>query len=117
MPSFMIAPNVAAGVTNNILAGSAFEFAPRDEKVAIAITVPALSVLGNLVATVMFGADVQVEDAVIPLEIGAAGSGPQIPQNIIVDDVAAAGDRLVIRITNNTAGPLPLQAVVRILPL
>lgn len=114
MPSFVINPDIQPGVTNNILAGSAFEFAPRDEKVAIAITTASFP---DLTATVMFGSDVQVEDAVIPLEIGPAGSGPQIPQNIIVDDVAAAGDRLVIRVTNGTAGALTLQAVVRILPL
>ncbi len=116
MPSFVINPTVGPGVTNNILAGSAFEFAPRDEKVAVAITTLAAS-FPSLTATVMFGSDVQVEDAVIPAEIGPGGSGPQIPQNIIVDDVAAAGDRLVIRVTNGTAGNLTLQAVVRILPL
>lgn len=117
MPSFMISPLVVPGVTNNILAGSAFEFAPRDEKVAIAVTMPLGIAPGVILATVMFGSDVQAEDASVPVEIGPLDSGPQIPQNIFVDDVAAAGDRLVVRINNTTAGNVQLHAIVRILPI
>lgn len=117
MPSYSISQDIAPATTEpNILAGTAFEFAPRDQKVAIALSTT-LAGLGDISSTVMFGADVQMEDGYVPVE-AQVGGGPVIPNNVVVDDVAAAGDRLVIRIQNvDPTNPHRVNAVVRILPL
>jgi len=112
MPNFSVT-NVfgAAGVVANVFAGSAFEFINRPSRVAIAM---ATTVTDTAVATIQFGPEVQLEEGILPIE-ALAGRGPLLPDDILVDDVAAGGDRLVGRVTANAACTVKTRA--RILPI
>lgn len=116
MPNFMVVtPFAAAGVVANVFAGSAFEFVGRPSRVAIAMTVDAAG-LDDVTTTIQFGPEVQLEEGGVPQE-AAAGRGPIMPDDILVDDIAAAGDRLVARVTNTLAGAVIVRTKARILPL
>jgi hypothetical protein len=102
--------SVAAGAVNeNILAGSAFEFARQNSLVSIGIN---QSATGGF-ATVQSGADIVAEEFSPPV----ATVYPIIPDGMYFSDVAAAGDRLVIRYRNPTGGALTVRAVAQVTPL
>jgi hypothetical protein len=110
MPVIMRELSVAAGAVNeNILAGSAFEFARQNSLVSIGIH---QSATGGY-ATINSGADVVAEEFAPPV----AAVYPIIPDNMYFSDVAAAGDRLVIRYRNPTAGALTVRVVCQVTPL
>ncbi|MHC4607354.1 MAG: hypothetical protein ACYTAF_10575 [Planctomycetota bacterium] len=125
MPNFSFRVAVpAGGIVANALAGSPFEFVGRDSKVAVALAMepdaaPPLNG-GTVTATVSFGSELQLQGGVVPMsnpvQVGV-DPGAQIPQNVIVDDVAAAGDRLVIELVSTDATPNNVSGIVRILPL
>lgn len=101
---------VGAGAVNeNILAGSAFEFARQNSLVSVGIT---QSATGGF-ATINAGADVVAEEFSPPI----ATIYPIIPDDMYFSDVAAAGDRLVVRYRNPTGGPLTVRVVCQVTPL
>lgn len=101
---------VAAGAVNeNLLAGSAFEFARQNSLVSIGI---AQSATGGF-ATINSGADVVAEEFSPPI----ATVYPVIPDNMYFSDVAAGGDRLVIRYRNPTGGNITVRIVCQVTPL
>lgn len=98
--------SIAAGAQNdNILSGSAFEFATVDQRVSIGLTGSAT----GLVATITSGSDLVLEES--PLMVLA--TMPIIPDHMYYNDVQARGDRLVIRVRNTSAGALTVRAVVQ----
>lgn len=110
MPVIMKEASVAAGAVNeNILAGSAFEFARQNSLVSIGI---AQSATGGF-ATIQSGADIVAEEFPPPI----ATVYPIIPDNMYFSDVAAAGDRLVVRYRNPTGGALTVRVVCQVTPL
>lgn len=110
MPVIMRETSVAAGAVNeNLLAGSAFEFARQNSLVSIGIS---QSATGGF-ATINAGADVVAEEFSPPI----ATVYPIIPDDMYFSDVAAAGDRLVIRYRNPTAGALIVRVVAQVTPL
>jgi len=110
MPVIMKETSVAAGAVNeNILAGSAFEFARQNSLVSIGIS---QSATGGF-ATVQSGADIVAEEFSPPI----ATVYPIIPDNMYFSDVAAAGDRLVVRYRNPTGGALIVRVVAQVTPL
>lgn len=110
MPVIMRETSVAAGAVNeNILAGSAFEFARQNSLVSIGIH---QSATGGF-ATINSGADVVAEEFSPPI----ATTYPIIPDNMYFSDVAAAGDRLVIRYRNPTGGALVVRVVCQVTAL
>jgi len=110
MPVIMREVAVAAGAVNeNILAGSAFEFARQNSLVSIGI---AQSATGGF-ATIQSGADIVAEEFSAP--IGTVY--PIIPDDMYFSDVAAAGDRLVVRYRNPTGGALTVRVVCQVTPL
>lgn len=116
MPNFSTTNTfAAAGVVANAFAGSAFEFVGRPSRVAIAMTC-SVAAVDACTTTIQFGPEVQLEEGNIPVE-GVVSRGPVLPDDILVDDVAAAGDRLVVRITNTLAGANVVRTKARILPL
>lgn len=113
MPNFsVISVFGAAGVVANAFAGSAFEFIGRPSRVAIGMAADAATF--GATATIQFGPEVQLEEGLIQME-AVANTGVIFPDHILVDDVAAAGDRLVARITAGAAGDIYTKA--RILPI
>lgn len=102
--------SVGAGAVNeNILAGSAFEFARQNSLVSIGI---AQSATGGF-ATIQAGPDIVAEEFSPPI----ATVYPVIPDNMYFSDVAAAGDRLVVRYRNPTGGALTVRVVCQVTPL
>ncbi len=110
MPVIMREVSVGAGdVNENILSGSAFEFARQNSLVSIGI---AQSATGGF-ATINAGADVIAEEFAPPI----ATVYPIIPDDMYFSDVAAAGDRLVVRYRNPTGGALTVRVVAQVTPL
>jgi len=110
MPVIMREVSVAAaGVNENILAGSAFEFARQNSLVSIGIT---QSALGGF-ATVQSGADIVAEEFTPPVKT----EYPIIPDEMYFSDGATAGDRLVVRFRNPTSGALTVRVVAKVTPL
>ena len=104
MPSIRVPFSLAGGATNpNVLQGSAFEFASGVQRTQVAITQELIGAgVGTAVATVQFGPTVALEDAAVASE-STVGAGPRIPDNVVVDDIAAPGDRLRVAIRNTDA--------------
>lgn len=115
MPSFRTTVNLGANATNaNVMAGSAFEFTPSLQNVEVAITQEAGA--GTVVADVQFGPEIQIESASIATE-AAVGRGPELPENIIVADAAAPGDRLTVRLRETAGVATDVTVFVRTEPV
>ncbi len=116
MPNFSF--NVAVGVgatVANALAGSPFEFVGSDSKVAVALAVE-IGGVNTSTSTITFGAELQLQNGSIAAE-RTVGAGALIPENVVVDDVARAGDRLVVELTNADVAIRRVRGIVRILPI
>jgi len=110
VPVIMKESVVAAGAVNeNILAGSAFEFARQNSLVSIGLN---QSATGGF-ATIQSGSDIVAEEFPPPI----ATVYPIIPDGMYFSDVAAAGDRIVVRYRNPTGGPLTVRCVCQVTPL
>lgn len=109
MPTQRFSTTVAAGAVNtNILAGSQFEFLGVPSQVQVyQVGDPAVGLYNS---EVFFGQQLVQADG--PGPIGVALVGPSVPDDLVLDDVGAAGDRVVIRISE-TGGAA--AAVVRTL--
>lgn len=97
------------GTTDNILAGSAFEFARTNALVSMGVSAEAT---GTFV-TFNSGADVVAEE----FEPAILTRYPVIPDEMYFSDVAAAGDRLVIRVRNTTGAAIVVRVVAQVTPL
>lgn len=107
MPTIMKEVTVAANSTNdNILSGSAFEFARNSQLVSIGFTAAATGVF----MTFSSGADVVVEETISPV----ATRFPIIPDEFYASDVAAPGDRYVLRARNSTGAGIVVRAVLQV---
>jgi len=110
MPVIMKETAVAAGTVNeNLLAGSAFEFARQNSLVSIGVN---QSATGGF-ATIQSGSDIVAEEFPPPI----ATVYPVIPDGMYFSDVAQAGDRLVVRYRNPTGGALTVRTVCQVTPL
>lgn len=113
MPSRRIATSVPAnGQIVNQLAGEDIEFPGRISEVEVAATAAAVGTQMD----VQYGSDLVLSQGVIPVE-AAAGQGPLLPDNLLSSDVAAAADRIVIRLVNTTGAPVIVTTFVRVNPL
>lgn len=114
MPTIPFSITVAAGATvANALAGSQFEFLARPSRVQIYLTQDPAD-LGE--AEVFFGQEIEATAAPIRIALGA-GEGPIIPDDLLVDDIGAPGDRLVVRLTETGAAlPAVIRGLVKITP-
>jgi len=107
MPVIQRETSIAAGAqVENLLAGSAFEFARTNAVVSMGVTAAAT---GTFV-TVQSGPDVVQEEA--PPVVRAAF--PIIPDDMTLNFAAAAGDRLVVRARNPTGGAVIHRVIAQI---
>lgn len=110
MPVIQKAVSVAAGGTNdNLCSGSAFEFARTRQIVSIGVTAAA----ADTFITIQSGADVVLEESP-PFVLTTF---PVIPDQMLYNDVMEAGDRLVVRVRNPTAGAVIHRMIVQISPV
>ncbi len=99
--------SVAAGATNdNLVSGSAFEFAQRNQIVSLGLT---QSATGGF-ATIQAGPQIILEESPVPI----ATRFPIIPDEFYYIFAMAAGDRLVVRYRNPTAGALTARLLAQV---
>lgn len=96
----------AAGSTNNLLNGSAFEIARAQQLVSIGVTA---SVTGGFIG-ITVGSDLVLEDT--PPFVTALY--PLVPDQMYYNDVANPGDRIVIRARNPSGGAIVFNWLVQI---
>lgn len=84
-------------VVDNLLANSQFEFLPDDSLLEFGLMGDANG--ADLRVDVFSGQDVLMESA----PMGAANRMPLYPDDFILQDVAAAGERIKIRVRNTSA--------------
>lgn len=110
MPVIMRTVTVPLNATvDNLLSGSAFEFARTNSLVSMGVTQAATGCF----VTFNSGADVVAEEFEPPI----LTRYPIIPDEMYFSDVAAAGDRLVIRARNTTGANIIVRATVQVSPL
>lgn len=107
MPVIQKEISIAANAVNdNILSGSSFEFLRSNSVVSIGMVGSAT----GLVANVQSGSDIVLEES--PLLVKT--TMPTVPDDMYYNDVGVAGDRLVVRVRNTTAGALTVRAIVQV---
>lgn len=110
MPLVRKEQSVAAGaVLDNVLTGSIYEFLPWNAAISIGLNGSAT----GLVATINSGSDTVLEEA--PVNVSTAF--PVIPDDMFAQDVAAGGERLVIKVRNTTGGALTLRSLIQMTPV
>lgn len=107
MPVIAREVSIAANATNeNIIAGSAFEFARGRGVVSIGITAAA----AGLVANIQAGADIVAEAFPLPV----LTRYPIIPDEMYFTDVVEQGDRIVQRVQNTTVGAIVTRSMTQL---
>lgn len=110
MPAIQKEISVGVGATvENAISGSAFEFLRRNAIVSIGVTAAAT---GTFV-TVQSGGDIVLEES--PTFVKT--SFPVVPDEMLYNDVGVAGDRLVVRLRNPTAGAIIMRVLVQVTDL
>jgi len=107
MPTIQKETAVAAGAVNdNLLSGSAFEYARSNAIVSIGC----VSSAAGAFITIQSGPDVVLEES----PPAVATTFPVIPDQMYYNFAANAGDRLVVRFRNPTGGSLTARLVANI---
>jgi len=99
----------ASGVNDNLIQGSQFEFLPYDAALRFALNGSAI----GLIADVYSGQDVLAEQ----MSVNALNRVPINPDDFLLTDVAAGGERIKIRVRNTTAGALTVFYALIVDPL
>lgn len=95
MPTFRDSRTLAISENvPNLMAGSQFEFLGRPSRVQV-YSVADLADLVDM--EVFFGQELELSTA--RLNQVVAGTGPIVPDDLLLDDVGAPGDRLTVRVT------------------
>lgn len=100
----------ANATTPNLLSGSIYEYLPFDAYIEVAMV---SAVANALRGQVVSGSDVLMEDGLL----SGANRVPVYPDDFNLQDYAAAGDRLVLRVQNTTAGAVTVLYAVKITPV
>lgn len=109
MPIIQGSASVAANSTNdNVLQGSQFEFLPYDAFLEFGANGSA----AGLFADIYSGQDTIAES----MALNAQNRFPVYPDDYPLNDVAAAGERIKMRIRNSTAGALTVFFSVKVTP-
>ena len=110
MPMIRKEISIAANSTeDNVVQGSIYEFMPWNAQINIGSQASAT----GLVVTLNSGSDTILEESPVPIQ----NRFPIIPDDMDVNDVAAAGERLVVKVRNTTGGALTFFLLVQINPI
>jgi len=114
MPTIRVRNTLDAGVPTFPLQGSQYEYLPFNARVEFAIIETTLvASVGDVIATIFSGTDVLQQAGGITAKIG----GTTIyPDDFLLDDVAAAGERLSVELVS-AAGAADVETTVKITPL
>ena len=98
MPSQAFVTVVVAGATvQNLMAGSQFEFPGRPPRVQVYQVRDPAGAAGIPESTIFFGQELELASSQLSDGPGNA-QAPRVPDNQVIDDIAAGGDRLVLRL-------------------
>lgn len=110
MPLIQQQISIAANAVNdNVIQGSQFEFLPYDAALRFALNGSAT----GLVADVYSGQDVLAEQ----MGVNTLNRVPINPDDFLLSDVAAGGERIKLRVRNTTGGALTLFFAMIIDPI
>lgn len=109
MPTIRDSRSVAANSTVYPLQGSQYEFMSQNAKVEFAI----IGSAAGIQASVFSGSDVLQQAAPITVKATPA----LYPDDFMIEDVAAAGERISVEIRNTTGGAITVETIVRITPV
>lgn len=110
MPLIQQSVSIAANAVNdNVLQGSQFEFLPYNAALMFALNGSAT----GLVADVYSGQDVLAEQ----MGVNALNRVPINPDDFLLTDVAAGGERIKMRVRNTTGGALTLFFALIVNPI
>lgn len=98
----------ANGVVDNALQGNQFEFLPYNAMLEFGIVASAVGLLMDCYS----GQDTLVEAGAV----SPANRSPVYPDDYDLTDVAAAGERIKVRLRNTTAAAITANVAVRITP-
>lgn len=114
MPTIRVSSVVPIGGTvANVLAGSQFEFLARPSIVQV-FNVQDAADLAEI--EVFFGQELQLPQS--PCTQVVAGMGPNVPDDEIVNDIGAPGDRIVVRLVETgSIATATVRTMVKITPL
>ena len=102
MPTRRIATTLVASATSpNILESDWLRTPGRPGMMTIACTVPSAAA-NTVLMNVELSSDLVAKDVVVPVE-NLAGSGPQVPYNLMVEEGVAPGDQIIITFTETAA--------------
>jgi len=114
MPTIRSVDVIAAGVPTFPLQGNQYEYLPFNARVEFAITeITPVALVGDVEATVFSGTDILQQQALISGDIAGKVT---YPDDFLLDDVAAAGERLSVEL-RSAAGSATVETVVKITPL
>jgi len=118
MPAFRFTQTVLAGaIVPNVMTGSQFEFLGRPTRIQIYMIQDGGVGDGIGESEVFFGQELELSQAPITNAAGA-GEGPRVPDDQVVDDIGAPGDRIVIRLQETGgANPAQVRGLVNLTPL
>lgn len=112
MPLISDQQSVLTGVTvENVLSGSQFEFLPYDAFLEFGLT--SSGVVGDWIVDVFSGQDILLESGAVSI----LNRAPIYPDDFSLNDVAAGGERIKVRIRNSSAGTLVFHTALKITPL
>jgi len=111
MPTVQVRTVMTANGVATPLAGSQYEFLPFDANVEISIQADATGVL----ATVYSGSDVLLEEG--PIQVGTINILPKYPDDYFLQDIAAAGERLSIKLRDTSGAARTVMTTVRLTPI
>lgn len=107
MPMILKETSITNGTTNeNLIAGSAFEFARGRGVVSIGIVAAATGCIANLQA----GADIIAEAFAVPIKT----TYPVVPDEFYFTDVVEQGDRIVERVQNTAGAPIVVRSITQL---
>jgi hypothetical protein len=102
----------ASAVTENLMTGSQFEFAPEDCMVEFGLCGDANG--ADMLVDVYSGTDVLCEG----MRLNVRAAMPIYPDDFLLQDVVAAGERIKLRARNTSAaGARTIYYTVRITPM
>jgi len=115
MPTIRNVTVLAAGAQNaNVLQGSQFEFLGTPSRIQVYAIDDSGGAGGTGEVEIFFGQELQFTQS--PVNIKAAG--PDVPDDLLIDDFGAAGDRLVVRISETRgANGATVNTLVKITPI
>lgn len=115
MPTIRNVTAVAAGGQNaNVLTGSQFEFLGTPSRIQVYAISDTAGTIGVGEIEIFFGQELQFSQS----PINEKAAGPDIPDDLLIDDFGAAGDRLVVRLSE-TGGVngVTINTLVKITPI